>query len=84
MYFAYYAVDAGAHVTLDLKQLAQRIQVYQLGPAREVLGIVPLDDRVLQLTDAVGVAEYFQHAVSDLPHLAVEAVGEYRVRGRVR
>ena len=45
----------------------------------EVSAIVPLYYGVLQLTDSIGVAEDFEYAVSNLPLLAVVAVGQHSV-----
>ena len=44
VYLADEAVDAGAHVGVDLEERAEEAQVHQLMLALEVLAIVPLHD----------------------------------------
>ena len=50
----------------------------------EVLAVVPLNDRVFQLTNPIGVAEDLKYTISDSALLPIVAVGQDRVLGRLR
>lgn len=81
---AYKAIDAGTEVALHLEQWFEETEVHQLGLPLEVLIIVPLNNWVLQLTDPICVAEYFQYPIFDISLFSVIIVGEHGVSGWIR
>ena len=81
MYLADQPINTGTRVLLYLEKGAEKWQIHELILSLEVLAIVPLNYRVLQLTDPIGVAVYFQHPVHHRPLLPIVAVGQHGVGG---
>ena len=75
------AVDAGAHVGVHVEERTQEAQVHQFMLALEILAVVPLDNRVLKLTDTVRIAVDLEDAVLHSAELAVVAVRQDGVLG---
>ena len=49
----------------------------------EVLAVIPLNDGIFKFTDSVGVAKYFEYAISDFSLLAIVAVGQHVIGSRL-
>lgn len=83
MYFTYQPIYTSAHVPFDLKHRLEERQVQQLMLPLKVLAVIPLNDGIFKFTDSVGVAKYFEYAISDFSLLAIVAVGQHVIGSRL-
>ena len=79
MYLAYQPINSCAKVALYLKQLLEEAEVHQLRLSLEILILIPLDNRVFELTNAVCVAEDFQDPILDISLLSVVIICKYSI-----
>lgn len=77
------AVYTRTEIALYLEQWLKETQVHQLWLSLEIFVVIPLDDRVLELTYSICVAENFQNSIFNVPLLSVIVVGEHSIFGRV-
>lgn len=69
-------IDSSAHIPFDLKNGCKKAEVHELVRSLKVLGVIPLDHRIFELTYPVSVTEYLKHSVFHLPLLSVIRVGQ--------
>lgn len=72
-------INTRTKIALNLKKWLKETEVHKFGLALKVLIIIPFNYRVFQLTNSIGITEYFQNSIFDIALFAVVIVCKHGV-----
>ncbi len=70
-------------IALNLKERTKERQINEFMLPLEVLALIPLNHRVLQLTHPISITEDLKHPVSNRPRFAIIAISKYIIHRRL-